>query len=274
MDSLPPEQTCKSCGNNFIGLYCNLCGEKIIEPQDRSFRSFLSGIFIALTFVDGKFIRSLWLVLSKPGFLTLEFAEGRRVKYLRPLSLFFLLNLIYFLFPIIQLFNASLRTQVNSFHGKYAVGFVAAKMDQLGISDIGSFSLLYDQKTSGLAKMLVIVFAIVVSLPLNLLYRTRNRYFTDHVGFAVELVCFNLFVNAILLSIFTTLLQLGSFLNEFGLTFILVTTNIYFIVRANQMFYKDRGIKLVARSLLMILILKVSLEAYRAILFYVTIWTM
>lgn len=274
METSQSEQICKSCGNNFIGLYCNQCGEKIILPQDRSFRAFLSGIFLALTFVDGKFIRSLWLILSKPGFLTLEFAEGRRVKYLRPLSLFFLLNLIYFLFPIIQLFNASLRTQLNSFHGKYAVEIVASKMEEAEISDIGSFSLLYDEKTSGLAKVLVIAFAILVSLPLNILYRSRNRYFTDHVGLAVELVCFNLFVNAIMLSVVISILQLGYFLNEFGLTTILLTTNLYFILRAGNTFYQDRAIKLIARSLMMILILKVSLELYRALLFYVTIWSM
>ena len=195
------ENNCKNCGNNFTGLYCNLCGEKVLLPQDRSFPSFLGNILSALTFADSKFIRTLWIVITKPGFLSREFTEGRRVKYLRPLSVFFVLNLIYFLFPIIQLFNASLRTQLNSVHGKYAAAPIAGKMTELGVHDITSFSLLYDQKTSGLAKMLVIVFAVLASIPLNLIYRSRHRYFTDHVGLAVELVCFNLFLNARTLTI-------------------------------------------------------------------------
>lgn len=274
MTSETEEHICKNCGNQFIGMYCNLCGEKIILPQDRSFRTFLSGILVALTFTDTKFLKSLWLTVSRPGFLSLEVADGRRVKYIRPLSLFFLLNLVYFLFPIIQLFSASLRTQLNSFHGEYAVPVIANKMTEMGIPDIGSFSLLYDQKTAGLAKMLVIVFAILTSLPLNLIYLTRNRYFTDHVGLAVELVCFNLFVNAIFLSVVVSVFHLGSWLNEVGLTAILVTTNLYFLLRAGYTFYEDRGIKLILRSLLMIGVLKVSLEVYRAILFYVTVWSM
>lgn len=274
MNGVEEKNICKSCGNSFSGLYCNQCGEKIILPQDRSFRSFLSGILVALTFTDTKFIKSLWLTVSRPGFLSLEFAEGRRVKYLRPLSLFFLLNLVYFLFPIIQLFSASLRTQLNSFHGKYAVPVIAAKMTEMGITDIGSFALIFDQKTGGLAKMLVIVFAILVSLPLNLIYRSRNRYFTDHVGLAVELVCFNLFINAILLSVIVGLFHLGPWLTEFGLTGILLTTNLYFLLRSGYTFYQDRRIKLVLRSLLMIGVLKISLELYRAVLFYVTMWSL
>jgi hypothetical protein len=266
--------TCQSCGNIFTGLYCNQCGEKIIQPQDRSLRTLLNSIFVALTFADSKFFRSIALVVVKPGFLSREFADGRRVNYLRPMSLFFLLNLVYFLFPIIQLFSATLRTQLNSFHGTYAVPTIVAKMTELGVRDVASFALLYDQHTASLAKMLVIVFAILVSLPLNLIYRTRNRYFTDHVGLAVELVCFNLFVNALVLSLVVGVFHLGSFIDERVLTAILLTTNIYFIVRAGRVFYEDRGWKLAVRSLLMIGVLRIALEAYRAILFYITIWSM
>lgn len=266
------EHICKSCGNTFTGLYCNQCGEKIILPSDRSLRTFLSGVLVALTFADSKFFQSVKLVVLNPGFLSLEFAEGRRVKYLRPMSLFFLLNLVYFIFPIIQIFNATLRTQLNSLHGRFSPPIIAAKMTELGIRDIASFALVYDQKTIGLAKMMVIVFAIVYSLPLNLIYRTRNRFFTDHVGLSVELVCFNLFINALVLSLVAALV--GTYISELVLTCILILTNLYFIVRSGITFYNDKGIKLILRSLLMLLMMKVALEVYRAILFYVTMWSL
>jgi hypothetical protein len=114
-------------------------------PQDRSFRTFINNMFLALTFADNRFVKTVWVVISKPGFLSREFSEGRRVKYLRPLSMFFFLNLIYFLFPLIQLFNASLRTQLNSVHGKLALQAVSQKMVQLGIKDVYAFSLIYEQ---------------------------------------------------------------------------------------------------------------------------------
>jgi len=268
------QNICKNCGNQFTGLYCNLCGEKVLVAQDRSFRTFLGNIVLAVTLADSKFIRSLWFLVKSPGFISKEFAEGRRVKYLKPLSVFFVLNLIYFLFPIIQLFNASLRTQINAFHGKLAIPIVAAKMNELGHSGIASFSVIYDQKTTALAKLMVIVFVIISSLPLNLIYRSRNRYFTDHLGLAVELACFNLAINAILLTVTVNILGLGAYLDEAVLTGIFISTNLYFLVRSGRVFYDERGLRLVLKSVLMILVLKASLELYRAILFYVTIWSL
>lgn len=271
MEQIPPEHICKNCGNRFAGNYCNLCGEKVLVAQDRSFRTFLGSIVIAVTFADSKFIRTIWLILKRPGFLSREVAEGRRVKYLRPLSVFFVLNLIYFLFPMIQLFNASLRTQINSFHGKAAVQAVASKMTEMGFRDVNSFSIIYDQKTTGLAKMLVIVFVVLASLPLNLIYRSRNRYFTDHVGLSVELACFNLLVNTLLLTLLINIFRLGAYLDEFVLTGIFVATNLYFLLRSGWVFYEEKGIRLILKSVLMMGVLKITLELYRAILFYVTI---
>src|SRR5882724_9778851 len=117
--------TCKSCGTGFTGHYCNQCGEKILHASDRSFRTFLNGIFKAITFADSKFTGTLWLTLKKPGFVSREYVEGRRVKYLNPLSLFFVLNLAYFFFPVIQLFNASLKTQLYTPLGRFYSKIIA-----------------------------------------------------------------------------------------------------------------------------------------------------
>jgi hypothetical protein len=274
MDEAPVEHECKSCGNRFVGNYCPQCGEKVLSKEDRSFRTFLNNIFLALTLADSRFVRGLWLIVSRPGFLSRESAEGRKVRYIKPLSVFFLLNLVYFLFPVIQLFNASLRTQINSFQGKLAMQAVAVKMTRLGIHDVGAFSVLYDQKTAGFAKMMVIVFVIIASLPLNIIYRARNRYFIDHVGLSIELVCFNLLINALLLTLTVNLLGLGNRLDETSLTVIFVVTNLYFLIRAGLIFYGEKWFGLILKSVLMVLLLKVALEIYRAILFYVTIWSL
>lgn len=265
---------CKSCGNSFTGIYCNQCGEKVLLPADRSLSTFLSNIMIAITFADSKFIKTLWLVLTKPGFISREFAEGRRVRYLRPLSLFFVLNLIYFLFPVIQLFNASLHTQLlTPFRHLYA-HWVALKMVALQIKSIASFEIIYNEKTIGLAKLLVMVFVFLASLPLNLLYRQRNRYFVDHVGFMVELACFNLFMNAIFLTLITRLLGLGAYLNELTLTGIFAITNLYFLILGTKTFYMERSWRMIIKPVFILLVLKVALECYRAILFLITMLTL
>lgn len=268
--SASKEHTCKSCGHIFTGVYCNECGEKILLPSDRSFKKLLNNILITITFADSKFVKALWFVITKPGFLSKEFADGRTVNYLKPISLFLVLNLIYFFFPVIQLFNASLNTQLLSPLGEFYQTIIAEKIIALKM-DVSSFSLIYNLKTTGFAKIMVMVFVVIASLPLNLFYYKRNRYFTDHVGLMVELACFNLFVNAIVLKILTDVFGLGKHLDELVLTIIFISTNLYFILRASKIFYNEKGILLITKSVIMILFLKVSLEVYRSILFFVTI---
>lgn len=276
----PKQHICKSCGNTFVGVYCNQCGEKIIQPVDRSFKKFLSNVLVAVTFADSKFVKTLWLVLSKPGFVSSEMSDGRTIRYLRPISLFFLLNLFYFFFPVIQLFNASLNTQLASLntqmfapYGSFIREVIARKMISIGL-DMPSFTMVYNIKTTSLAKLMVMVFVVLASLPLNALFRKRNRFFTDHVGYSVELACFNLFVNALVLTVLARFLGLGKYLDETVLTVIFISTNLYFLLRSFSTFYRERGWRLIVKSLAMILFLKVALELYRGILFLVTIATM
>lgn len=276
------EHTCKTCGNVFTGLYCNLCGEKVIEGRDRSFKSFLGNFTNTLNPKDNRFIRTLWLTIKNPGFLSKEYANGRRVNYVRPLQLFFVLNLVYFLIPGLQLFNSSLRTQMYFlFHSPMIRGMVNQRMLDEGIS-LAGFTLIYNQKTTVLAKLLIMVFVWVASIPLSLIFAKRNRYFTDHVALSIELACYNIFVNAIFLSGILFVLSkifrwsgttLGDYLNDTTLTIIFISTNLYFIYRAARTFYGQTGKMLILKSVFGILGLFFALEAYRLILFFVTFYS-
>lgn len=244
-----------------------------MHASDRSFKKLISNILVTITFADSKLLKTLWLTLRKPGFVSKEFAEGRRVKYLQPLSLFFVLNLIYFLFPVIQLFNASLNTQLATPLSRFYRGIVISKAFAMDM-DLSAFSLVYNLKTVTLAKLMVMVFVVISSLPLNLLYRKRNRFFTDHVGYMIELACFNLFLNAIVLSLLALIPGVGKHLDELSLTIIFITTNLYFVVRSSHEFYAEKSWQLAVKSVAMVLFLKVSLEIYRSVLFFATIWSM
>ena len=104
---------CKTCDNNFSGKSCNICGEKVIEPSDKSFYRFLGSILNEFTFLDNKFLYTLRLMLLKTGFVTRQYIEGTRIKFVKPLSMFFVVNLIYFLFATADTFNSQLTTQIN-----------------------------------------------------------------------------------------------------------------------------------------------------------------
>jgi Protein of unknown function (DUF3667) len=276
------EHICKSCGNTFTGLYCNICGEKVIEPKDRSFQTFIGNFLTAITLADNRFLKTLWLTIKNPGFLSKEYANGRRVKYIRPLQMFFVLNLVYFLFPVLQLFSSTLTTQMYYlFHSPMVRTLVISRIAEQNIS-LAGFSVMYDGKTTVLAKLLIVVFVWLASLPLSLIFRKKNRYFTDHVALSVELACYNIFMNAILLHLIFLVLSkifkwsgttLGDYLNDTTLTIIFVSTNLYFIYRAAQTFYGQTGKKLIFKSALGIIGLFLALEVYKFILFFITFYS-
>jgi hypothetical protein len=89
----------------------------------------------------------------------------------------------------------------------------------------------------------------------------------------VELACFNLLVNAITLSVVAAFTGIGNYLNETSLTIFFITTNLYFLMRSSAQFYDEKGWRLVVKSIIMMLFLKVALELYRSILFFITIWS-
>jgi len=60
-------------------------------------REFASETLESLTHADSRLWRTLWLLLSKPGFLTAEFLEGRRARYLPPFRLYLVLSVVLFL---------------------------------------------------------------------------------------------------------------------------------------------------------------------------------
>lgn len=275
----PAQQTCKSCGHVFEGIYCNLCGEKVLEPADRSLRSFMSNILLALTFADNKFTRTLWLVVARPGFVSREYAEGRRVRYLRPLQLFFILNIVYFLFPVLQLFNTSLHTQMYlRTHSPLVRKMVRAQLEAEGFS-LQGYSLMYNEKSTSLAKLLVIIFVFLAALPVMLVYRKRNRYFTDHLTLSVELAAFNLAMNAIFLSLLLVVINRiihwthtgwERYLDDTTLTLIFIMTNLYFLFNSGRTFYGQRGFMLILKVVMSMLGLFVALELYRLVLFLLT----
>jgi hypothetical protein len=266
-----------------LGNYCNHCGEKVIEPKERKLRAVISNVLMATSIVDNKFLKSLWLTVSRPGFLSREYADGRRVMYMRPLQMFFILNLIYFLFPVLQMFNSSLNTQRKFLpHSKIARALVDEKIKAEGLNLLG-FELMYNEKTTSLAKLLIVVFVIIASIPLSLIFWKRNRYYADHIALSVELTSFNLAVNAIGLSaIFWIINEVfhwgkvswGSYLNDVTLTVIFVITNLYFLFRASRIFYNQKGKRLVVKVALGIVGLFLALEVFRFILFFITMMTL
>lgn len=92
----PDEQKCKNCGAVVDSKYCKECGQKAIEHKQTIWHltmHFLSDIL----HYDGRFIRTLKLLLTKPGFLSSEYKNGARQKYVDPFKLYLFISAAAFI---------------------------------------------------------------------------------------------------------------------------------------------------------------------------------
>jgi hypothetical protein len=86
---------CPNCRAVVSGNFCHECGQETVlhPPSTREFLHEFIGHYVAL---EGKLWKSLLLLLFRPGQLTLEYINGRRVRYIQPLRLYLTFSLIFF----------------------------------------------------------------------------------------------------------------------------------------------------------------------------------
>jgi hypothetical protein len=89
-------QQCDNCGAPVADKYCSHCGQRF-EHQIHSVLHFTREVTEDLTHADSRLWSTILALLFKPGFLTLEFLSGRRVRYLPPLRLYLVLSVLFFL---------------------------------------------------------------------------------------------------------------------------------------------------------------------------------
>ena len=91
-----PRDRCPSCAEPGRGRYCSACGERFLVDHDFSLRHFfLETLPHELLDIDGKFLRTLRLLLLRPGMLASEYVVGRRQSYVGPLRFYVIAFLLH-----------------------------------------------------------------------------------------------------------------------------------------------------------------------------------
>jgi hypothetical protein len=91
----PSGRVCENCGLPLHGEHCYSCGQWT-KGLVRHFSSILGDFFDTVLNLDSRVLRTLWPLFAKPGFLTLEYLAGRRVRYVTPMRLYLFLSIIAF----------------------------------------------------------------------------------------------------------------------------------------------------------------------------------
>ena len=88
-------QTCANCGAPVPGKFCGRCGQRV-QHEIHSVWHFTQEATEDLTHADSRLWSTMFALLFKPGFLTREFLDGRRMRYLPPLRLYLVLSVLFF----------------------------------------------------------------------------------------------------------------------------------------------------------------------------------
>ena len=188
-----PER-CRNCDAPLDGAYCSLCGEKRLDHHDLSLGHFVHHSLHDLTHFDTKLFRSLWPLLAKPGHLTREWIEGRRTRYVKPLQMFIMLNIIFFFFgSMAGLLPFTLKMyEMNRRPLFFAVPVTPLVEKKLAQSHLPrpEFEAKLDEKIAHQKKSLVLTMVPLFALVLAMLYVRRKRYFAEHLVFALHFFCF------------------------------------------------------------------------------------
>lgn len=89
---------CLNCGQPLLRNenFCSYCGQKNITNK-LSLSSFFNSLFEGFLSYDSRFWNTFLLLLTKPGKVSKDYVEGKRVRFVNPFQLYLNVSIIFFL---------------------------------------------------------------------------------------------------------------------------------------------------------------------------------
>ena len=91
----PARPACQNCGAPLLGEHCYACGQPV-KGLVRHFSSIIGDFLDSVLNIDARVFRTLWPLFAKPGYLSLQYFEGHRVRFVSPVRLFVFLSIVTF----------------------------------------------------------------------------------------------------------------------------------------------------------------------------------
>ena len=183
------EAPCVTCGRVYEGRFCPACGEKRLEPEDLSWRHFWSHTFEAFFHADGRVLRSVKTLILAPGLLTADYLRGKRKPYLAPLSLFLVINLVYFLVQPLSHWDTlvtPLRSHLSGqLYSSWIQPRVTARLER-NHESLESYAERFDHHVTLEAHALTIALVPLFFVPAAIVLYWRQRRLLDHLVFSLH----------------------------------------------------------------------------------------
>ena len=171
----------------------------------------MAGEFISL---DGRLWLTLWTLLRYPGRLARDYFDGRGARYMRPLNLFLLLNLVFFVVqPHTGMLQWHLRGYLEGLQNAPAL-VANARLDRareaqrsrpsrsaapapLRPESMEVFEASFESTIQNLKKSMLLVAIPLFAIAMTLVYGFRRRI-AEHLIFATHFYAFVVFALTVL----------------------------------------------------------------------------
>ncbi|MEO6127848.1 MAG: DUF3667 domain-containing protein [Ferruginibacter sp.] len=262
------------------GKFCYNCGEKKPDKSDLSLKKFITTAIDSFTHFDGKFFISLKYLLFFPGKLSTEFLNGRRIKLMKPVQLYLVISIIFFIFPKnLDLFYTPLSNTINQQHqyGLRVKAYAETKAATLKITT-DEFEQKFDGHATENGKLFVFLWIPMLSLVLYLLFFKRYRQYVPHLIFSTHY--FSFFLVFFLLYSQIVVMPLLKFRENW---FVLNSTWVWgifqfgvyvYLLLAIKQVYRQKWIWVILKSLILFTCLIGMSIYYRQFITWYTLWRM
>jgi hypothetical protein len=299
-DTDPPP--CTNCGAAPVGRFCPACGQRQITPQDFTARAFLHEMASEFVSLDGRFWLTLWTLVRHPGKLARDYFDGRGARYMRPLNLFLLLNLVFFAIqPHTGLMQWHLRGYLQGMSS--AARLVEQKRVSLAedaarestkrgaspappaLESMEIFESNFESTIQNLKKSMLLLAIPLFSLALAAVYGTRHRI-AEHLIFSTHFYAFSVFALTVLIPVIFAVMvgslrllhapaAVFAFLRtEGGLTAVLLVLFAVYLYVGLRRMYGDSRLAGAIRAITLFGAYQLIVLTFALSMFRVTLWVM
>jgi hypothetical protein len=232
---------------------------------------------------DSKFLRTLNLLFTQPGQLSNAFFHGGRSRYTKPLTLFIIINVIFFFAqPYTGLFNYNYVEYIA--HPGHRKAF-QDHLRQTGESQ-QSYMTRFDANLQNQKKSLLIVAVPVLALIMGILFVGSGRTYAEHLVFSVQVYAFLLAYLAavalfVLVPVALALRAVGpaaapivrTLGSENTIDAILLAGLVVYIYAGLRRAYEASRLHAAVNAVILACAAGLLIAAYYNVLFYATFWT-
>jgi hypothetical protein len=201
---------CLNCGAALTSAFCAECGQRVV-PAHPTLSELAGDAFAELSGWDGKFVMTFRTLLTRPGELTRQFVEGKRVRFIAPVRLYLTVSLVYFIVaastPILRPIEmgvsaGSLNVGVTTGRPRLANGIMTDEDRRLAQAEIATAPRIMrpilqravndpagfrQHLFENLPRVMFLLVPILAAI-VGLFY--RGRHYPEHLYFAIHVVTF------------------------------------------------------------------------------------